>query len=63
MHDKKRLEDKRSREKKRRERKNNRKNNRKNKLRKIIKGVKEVGGKKEEEIHIFLLIHYKMSMM
>jgi hypothetical protein len=45
--------------KKRRERKNNRKN----KLRKIIKGVKEVGGKKEEEIHIFLLIHYKMSMM
>jgi hypothetical protein len=59
MHDKKRLEDKRSREKKRRERKNNRKN----KLRKIIKGLKELGGKKEEEIHIFLLIHYKMSMM
>jgi tryptophan synthase alpha subunit len=45
--------------KKRRERKNNRKN----KLRKIIKVAREVRGKKKEEIHIFLLIYYKMFMM
>jgi hypothetical protein len=32
-------------------------------LRKIIKVEREVRGKKKKEIHIFLLIHYKMSMM
>jgi len=50
MHDKKRLEDKRSMEKKRRERKNNTKNN----LRKIIKGVREVRGKKGGNPYISL---------